>query len=55
LSNFCGIKIIALGGINKKTFKKVLLTKSEGIGFFSWILDTKIKKPVHFFNVRALN
>ena len=55
LSNFCGIKIIALGGINEKTFKKVLLTKSHGVAFFSWILNSKIKKPVHFFNVRALN
>ena len=55
LSNFCGIKIIALGGINEKNFKKVLLTKSDGVAFFSWILNSKIKKPVHFFNVRALN
>lgn len=55
LSNFCKINLIALGGINEKNFKKVFLTKSMGIGFFSWILNPKIKKPVHFFNVRALN
>lgn len=55
LSNICNIKLIALGGINEKTIKKVLLTKSVGVGFFSWIFNTQIKKPVHFVNVRALN
>ena len=55
LSKFCDIKIIALGGINDKTFKKILLTKSVAVGFFSWINDLEIKKPVHFLNVRALN
>ena len=55
LSKFCDIQIIALGGINDKTFKKVLLTKSFAVGFFSWINDLETKKPVHFLNVRALN
>jgi thiamine-phosphate pyrophosphorylase len=55
LLKFCDIKIIALGGINDKTFKKILLTKSVAVGFFSWINDLEIKKPVHFLNVRALN
>lgn len=55
LAKLCNIKLIALGGINEKNFKKVLLTQSVGVGFFSWVLNSKIKKPVHFFNVRALN
>lgn len=55
LSSFCDIKIIALGGINNKTFKKIFLTKSAGVGFSSWIINFEIKKPVHFLNVRALN
>jgi thiamine monophosphate synthase len=48
------VNLIALGGINAGNFKKVNLTKSQGIAFISWVKTTKIKKPVHFNNVRAL-
>jgi thiamine monophosphate synthase len=48
------VNLIALGGINTGNFKKVYLTKSQGIAFISWMKTTKIKKPVHFNNVRAL-
>lgn len=48
------VNLIALGGINAGNFKKVYLTKSQGIAFISWVKTTKIKKPVHFNNVRAL-
>jgi thiamine-phosphate pyrophosphorylase len=46
-------KLIALGGINSKNFKKVYLTKSTGIGFISWIKEALIKKPVYLKNTRA--
>jgi thiamine monophosphate synthase len=48
------INLIALGGINARNFKKIYLTKSQGLSFISWIKSEKIKKPVHFNNVRAL-
>lgn len=48
------VNLIALGGINAGNFKKVYLTKSQGIAFISWVKTAKIKKPVHFNNVRAL-
>lgn len=48
------VNLIALGGINAGNFKKVYLTKSQGTAFISWVKTTKIKKPVHFKNVRAL-
>lgn len=53
ISRFANLKTIALGGINNKNFNKIYLTKSCGVGFISWIYSLKIKKPVHFFNVRA--
>ena len=46
-------KLIALGGINSKNFKKIYLTKSTGIGFVSWINEALIKKPVYLKNTRA--
>lgn len=47
-------KLIALGGINNKNFKKIYLTKSTGIGFVSWIKEALIKKPVYLLkNTRA--
>jgi thiamine-phosphate pyrophosphorylase len=46
-------KLIALGGINSKNFKKIYLTKSTGVGFVSWINEALIKKPVYFLNTRA--
>lgn len=46
-------KLIALGGINNKNFKKVYLTKSAGVGFVSWINEALIKKPVYLKNTRA--
>ena len=49
-------KLFALGGVNSSNLKKVLMTKSQGAGFISFINDLKIKKPVYFFqNRRALN
>jgi thiamine-phosphate pyrophosphorylase len=47
------VSLVALGGINSDNFKKVYLTKSHGLAFISWIKTAKIKKPVHFNNVRA--
>ena len=48
--------LFALGGINSSNLKKVSMTKSQGVGFISFINDLKIKKPVYFFqNRRALN
>jgi thiamine-phosphate pyrophosphorylase len=47
-------KLIALGGINSKNFKKIYLTKSAGVGFVSWIKEALIKKPVYLKNTRAL-
>ncbi len=47
-------KLIALGGINSKNFKKIYLTKSTGAGFVSWINEAIIKKPVYLKNTRAL-
>lgn len=46
-------KLIALGGINSKNFKKIYLTKSSGVGFVSWINEALIKKPVYLKNTRA--
>jgi thiamine-phosphate pyrophosphorylase len=46
-------KLIALGGINSKNFKKIYLTKSTGVGFVSWINEALIKKPVYLKNTRA--
>jgi thiamine-phosphate pyrophosphorylase len=34
-------KVIALGGINNKNFRKIFLTKCSGCGFISWIKETK--------------
>ena len=48
------VNLIALGGINAGNFKKVYLTKSQGVAFISWVKKEQIKKPVHFENVRAL-
>ena len=48
------VNLIALGGINAGNFKKVYLTKSQGVAFISWVKKEQIKKPVHFKNVRAL-
>jgi thiamine-phosphate pyrophosphorylase len=46
--------LIALGGINEGNLRKIILTKSCGLGFVSWMKDLKIKKPVHFIkNTRA--
>jgi len=48
--------LFALGGVNSSNLKKVSMTKSQGVGFISFINDLKIKKPVYFFqNRRALN
>ena len=48
--------LFALGGINSSNLKKVSMTKSQGVGFISFMNDLKIKKPVYFFqNRRALN
>ena len=49
-------KLFALGGVNSSNLKKVSMTKSQGVGFISFINDLKIKKPVYFFqNRRALD
>jgi thiamine-phosphate pyrophosphorylase len=56
IANEWKCNLFALGGINSSNFKKILMTKSRGIGFISFINDPKIKKPVYFFqNRRALN
>ena len=48
--------LFALGGINSSNLKKVSMTKSQGVGFISFMNDLKVKKPVYFFqNRRALN
>jgi len=44
----------ALGGVSLGNLKKTYLTTSYGVGFVSLIRDPKIKKPVCFFNRRAL-
>ncbi len=41
------IKICALGGVNLKNVKKIKLTKSIGIGFKTFISDSKLKKPAY--------
>ena len=49
-------KLFALGGVNSSNLKKVSMTKSQGVGFISFLNDLKIQKPVYFFqNRRALN
>ncbi len=56
IANEWKCNLFALGGINSSNLKKVLMTKSRGVGFVSFINDFKIKKPVYFFqNRRALN
>jgi thiamine-phosphate pyrophosphorylase len=56
IANEWKCNLFALGGINSSNLKKVLMTKSRGVGFVSFIKDPKIKKPVYFFqNRRALN
>lgn len=56
MANEWKCNLFALGGINSSNLKKVLMTKSRGVGFVSFINDFKIKKPVYFFqNRRALN
>ena len=48
--------LFALGGVNSSNLKKVSMTKSQGVGFISFMNDLKVKKPVYFFqNRRALN
>ena len=49
-------KLFALGGVNSSNLKKVSMTKSQGVGFISFLNDLKIQKTVYFFqNRRALN
>lgn len=40
--------LYALGGINLSNIKKVYMTNCKGVGFISFINDSKIKKPVYF-------
>ena len=41
-------KIIALGGINKKNFKSIKLTKASGIGSIEWIKKNRPKNLGRF-------
>ena len=43
LSHFTFKKIIALGGINKKNFPKIKMTKALGVASISWI---KKNRPI---------
>ena len=40
------VNLIALGGINAGNFKKVYLTKSQGVAFISWVKKEQIKKQL---------
>jgi thiamine-phosphate pyrophosphorylase len=44
--------LFALGGVNSSNLKKASMTKSQGVGFVSFINDLKIQMPVYFFQNR---
>jgi thiamine-phosphate pyrophosphorylase len=47
MSNKWKTKLVALGGINEKNYKKVFMTRCASIAFNSWIVGQKTKKPAH--------
>jgi len=50
ISNNSKNKIIALGGINKYNYKKLKLTKSNGLASISWIKKNRPKNLGRFLN-----
>ena len=50
ISNRWSEKVFALGGINYSNFKRIKVTTGAGFGFYNFVNNPEIKKPVLFFN-----